>query len=115
MFVRWKTDKANRLTAVLVKSVRRDGKPRQKIIGYLASIAHPHEYFIQKQEYRYKFWKAVDDKLDFVQRCDDVTVEQRRLIENKIAQTVPRPTPKYLKRIGEEESPYCAAWRGRLL
>jgi hypothetical protein len=77
------------LTAVLVRSERRDGKPRQKVVAYLASIAKEH---VEEVPYRRDFWDQVDARLNSLE-LDPV---QRQEVEASLVVVVPRPTRKEL-------------------
>jgi hypothetical protein len=66
----------------LVESVRINGKPRQRHIGYLASIRDRRSV----DEIR-NFWDAVYDKLDGL--SDRLSLDDRHRIEAAIAAKVP--------------------------
>jgi hypothetical protein len=107
MFLRWKKRKLpeskrwfNRkhrpgvlLTAVLVESVRIDGKSRQKTVKYLGSIQQwrieQAAFFVLRD-----FWQKVSSELDTV----TLTKKTRREIENQITAVVPKPTKAMLRR-----------------
>src|SRR6185369_4355120 len=73
------------LSAVLVESVRVNGAPRQKIVGYLGSIGERRTamYFHQRD-----FWDRVKSALDGL----ELTKSQRRAIEAQLKVRVPYPT-----------------------
>lgn len=73
------------LVAVLTRSVRENGKPRQKTVSYLGSI---REDYVSVTEQRSRFWDSVDGHLDRLA----LPSEQRKSIEEKLQATVPRPT-----------------------
>jgi hypothetical protein len=111
MFVRWKRRRLQRrnewsppdervLYAVLVESARVDGKPRQRLVRYLAAI---REGDLERPLTVERFWRDVDRALDTL-ALDD----QRSSIEGRIAATVPRPDPVVLERSRRE----VHAWRG---
>ena len=94
MFVRWKRRKLKKKWhggcvryAVLVKSERVNGKPRQKVIKYLGHIA---DYGLEWPGHRFDFWDRVDKNLGEL-GLDD---KSRREIERKLDDRVPRPTPE---------------------
>jgi len=98
MFVRWQErrrqgTKYNRvdttqLRAVLVESVRVDGKPTQRHVAYLGSIT---DSGIEILAQRCFFWVHVTERLDRL--GNQITVEDRQRIEAAVAEKVPRPTP----------------------
>lgn len=110
MFVRWKKRKAAperrhsfgigphmspHWVVVVVESKRLDGKPRQKIVMYLASIADDvrgHEYS------QVEFWLQAMTKLDAL----SVAGEQRARMEAALLRIVPRPTLETTARIEAE-------------
>jgi len=73
-----------RWSAILVETVRIDGKPRQRHIACLASIRGTD---IGAQ---CKFWERVTRKLDSLSNW--VTAEERQRIEAQIAKKVPCPS-----------------------
>jgi hypothetical protein len=92
MFVRWKRRPAGwrsywrghiRKKAVLVRSVRRDGKPRQEIIACLGTLIEGHE---RNTSYLVSFWRTADAALD---RLDPSIRKQAR---EQLQAVVPRPT-----------------------
>jgi len=94
MYVRWKrhmlgtaerpSSEAS-LTAVLVRCKRVDGKPRQQLVGYLATI---QEASIAHPVMRAQFWEQVRERL----AGQGLSEGQRAQIVAKIAERVPRPT-----------------------
>ncbi len=92
MYVRWRSRPRTRLprspllTAVVVACRRVNGKPRQRVVAYLAGI---REKFIGEHERQHeKFWNRVDARLDEL-ALDPAT---RANIEASIAARVPRVT-----------------------
>jgi hypothetical protein len=126
MYVRWqkyrsqargerqrqRKDECARLKAVLVESVRVDGKPRQRHIAFLASLetgrdrrkdlakdAKDARYFehCTRMELsgRARFWITVGEVLD---RLDNrIAPEDRARIEASIAERVARPSPEQIQ------------------
>ncbi len=86
MYVRWNRVKG-RLCAVLVRSARVSGQPRQKVVGYLASI-HDAEYFLQHPKYRYEFWVRLCEHLDRFQQYGEIDADTRQAVEDRVARTV---------------------------
>jgi hypothetical protein len=76
-----------RWAAVLVESVRVNGKPRQRHIAYLASITDSRTEIVH---HRRCFWDAVQEGLD--RQGNAVSPEDRKRIEAAITCKVPRLT-----------------------
>ncbi len=94
MYVKWqrrprkRTDGSPLLMAVLVESHRVDGKPRQRVVAYLAGI---RERFVGEREDKHdEFWRSVDAHLDAL----GLDAETRARIEASIAKRVARVTTK---------------------
>ncbi len=92
MYVKWQRRPRKRtggsplVMAVLVESHRVDGKPRQRVVAYLAGI---RERFIGEREDEHnKFWRSVDAHLDAL----GLDAETRAKIETSVARTVARVT-----------------------
>jgi hypothetical protein len=100
MFVRWKDNGEGKISAVLVKSVRVNGVPRQKTVRFLSSVKH--RYYIGDDEYRLKFWDRLRYKLALSHIEGEITEEQQKEIELKIKQTVPFPGKKFLDKRAKE-------------
>jgi hypothetical protein len=81
---RWQVDPEARLEARLAESVRVEGKPRQRFIAYLASLAEPND-----ASDRADFWDVITHELD---RLGNRLGDERAKIEAAIAARVPRPT-----------------------
>ncbi len=75
----------NRWTAILVESVRVDGKPCQRHVATLASFRDSGSRYEHL-----KFWDELTEKLNFL--GNRLTPEQRRKIEAKIAEKFPCPS-----------------------
>jgi hypothetical protein len=90
MYLRWKQRRAARgklvLTAVLVRSERRNGKPRQKIVAYLGTVDNCLKKRVLR---RHRFWERVD------RRLDELTLDPalRQNVEAGILAVVSRPSP----------------------
>jgi hypothetical protein len=83
---------------VLARAERRDGKPRQRFVAHLGSIAVE---LIGEVGPRRWFWESVGRKLDAL------ALDQRQMIEAALAAVVARPSPKELAEHDRE----LAAWR----
>jgi hypothetical protein len=108
MFVRWKQrprwssthrhgrQKTDRvlLVAVLVKSERRDGRPRQRTVAYLGSIARDRT---GDPWPRFHFWKAVSARLDSL----NLDAPMRKKIETSLRARVGQPTDEEAQHLVE--------------
>ena len=74
-----------RWTAVIVESVRVDGKPRSRHVAWLASITESRIDVVHQRRY---FWDQVFDRLDHL--GNRIPIEDRRRTEAAIALKVPR-------------------------
>ena len=103
MFVRWK--KRKRATkcgapqryswyAEVVESVRIDGKPRQKVIAYLASIKPKDLPFAWERAY---FWQRANEKLDAL----DLDSAERAKLDAQLAEKVRPLTEKEEANVAE--------------
>src|SRR5215204_3510922 len=74
MFLRWQMRKSVasrhresppvRPVALLVESVRIDGKPRQRHVAYLFSIWHGEEDKLGDRHWQVRWWVEASDRLD---------------------------------------------------
>jgi len=71
--------------AVLVESVRVDGKPQQRHIAYLGSIADSAPLMV-----RIRFWDKITERLDRL--ADRLSTAEHKKIEKALSARVPRPT-----------------------
>ena len=97
MFVRWqqahsvdrsrhareRKDESARMRAILVESVRVDGKPRQRHLAFLASIERDQ---VSGDIARAAFWNDARRALDRL--GNQITLEDRSRIEAALAQRV---------------------------
>jgi hypothetical protein len=87
MYVRWQRRPHKDTTAVLVESIRVNGKPRQRHIAYLGSfgrwLLEPHNV-----DRRAQWWRNVTSKLDALGKR--VSPDDRRKIEAALTKAVPR-------------------------
>jgi hypothetical protein len=101
MYIRWqkRTSKAKkkwlhpdaaRWSAVVVESVRIDGKPKQKHVAYLGSF---DEVALEPDRvcWRDQFWIKITKRLD--QLGNVIPPEDRQRIEAAIAEKIPPVTP----------------------
>ena len=106
MFVRWKNRQCKdwrewhrrvdrTLSAYLVKSISVNGKPRQKVLAFLASVREfqLHCPYTQGEEQasrnrtaRYHFWDQVSARLSLLELTD----EETQILSAQIAQVVPQ-------------------------
>jgi hypothetical protein len=96
MFLRWQMRKSVasrhresppvRPVALLVESVRIDGKPRQRHVAYLFSIWHGEEDKLGDRHWQVRWWVEASDRLD--ELGDRVKPEDRRKIEKALAQKI---------------------------
>jgi hypothetical protein len=77
------------LAAILIESVRIDGKPRQRHIAYLAGINE--KAIVEFVGARVRFWREVDAVLHRL--SNRLTAAERERIVAAVAAKVPRPTP----------------------
>jgi hypothetical protein len=72
------------ISAVLVRSKRVDGKPRQEFVCHLATISEDH---ISMSIHRHYFWQKATSQLDAL----ELDQAQRGKLERKLLEVVPRP------------------------
>jgi hypothetical protein len=108
MFVRWKqrprwssTHRLGRqktskvlLVAVLVRSERWDGRPRQRTVAYLGAIERDRT---EDPGRRYHFWKAVSARLNSL----NLDAPQREKIETALRARVGQPTDEEVQHLVE--------------
>jgi len=91
MYIRWKRCALRRtadvtLKAFLVHSVRVEGRPRQRILGYLGAIRVRYQ---QAPAHRQRFWHQVAQRLPAL----GVDPRTQAALEACLARVVPRLTP----------------------
>jgi hypothetical protein len=120
MFVRWKIrvpwrawykdfpwrNPGMSFSAVLVRSERVNGKPRQKIVAYLG---HIKEKNLDSKAQRLYFWESVDRPLDALV----LSPAERQQIEEEILQRVDRPAREVVEREKQETLDKLRALFGR--
>jgi hypothetical protein len=102
MFVRWKRCALQHsldttLKAVLVRSVRVAGRPRQQTVQYLGSI---REWYRTAPAHRQAFWELAAERLARVPL--DAATRQR--VEYQLATAIPRPTGEELQQVAEHRA-----------
>jgi hypothetical protein len=107
MFVRWKRRQLSErrdwvppefsLYAVLVEAHRDNGKPRQRIIRYLAHIKEEYLSETAHQEY---FWERVDWHLSDL----ELDPASRGEIESKIGDKVKRPSEQEIMQLHKDQA-----------
>jgi hypothetical protein len=123
MFVRWQNSKTvarqkqkgkvNRCRAILVESVRVDGKSKQRYIAFIASYEpdvldrqHLPEW---QQRLRLgsqcRFWRDVGERLDRL--GNGISPEVRHKIETALAAKVPRPSQEEQERHARKLKSSC--------
>ena len=96
MYVRWKRRKLTRrlrdgskpgysLYAVLVKSERINGRPRQRVVKHLGSFREKEILSVIVRDY---FWRRIEAKLSKL----DLDPDTRSRVEARLSQTIPRPS-----------------------
>jgi hypothetical protein len=85
------------LDAVLVRSRRVQGQPRQQVVGYLASIRAQYRL---ASAHRAWFWTRVDRRLAVL--VYDAVI--RQMIEVRLARVVPRPTAADLEQLAVQRA-----------
>jgi hypothetical protein len=113
MYIRWKRCALRRtadvtLKAFLVDSVRVEGRPRQRILGYLGAIRVRYQ---QAPAHRQRFWHQVEQRLPTL-RVDPGT---HAALEASLARVVPRLTPADLATLEAQRTAlaHLAATLGR--
>jgi hypothetical protein len=112
VYVRWKASAPPRrsLRAVLVKSARVNGQPRQQIISYLGSI---READLKRTWPHIPFWEQATARLDALVGAGTITRADADTAENQLARRVPRLTAeeRYLARRERLRQYASAYWR----
>ena len=93
VFVRWqrkqRVDRYNRgplLCAVLVKSRRVDGEPRQRTVAYLGGI---RESFIDEREKEHRaFWRHADERLDELALDPEARAKVEAAIDSRVRRVI---------------------------
>jgi hypothetical protein len=87
----WREKEGDYLSAVLVKSSRIEGVPRQKVIKWLGSIS---EDSLQHISIRREFWVTVEKNLALV----ELSAEESHKVIASIGKVVPKPSEKELEK-----------------
>jgi hypothetical protein len=116
MYVRWQPRKLKRpqygwprqdvaWRAIIVESVRVDGKPRQRHVAYLTTFTESMTAIAGKRGW---FWNQVTERLDSLGKR--ISADDRDRIETAIEAKVPRlTTQQYNECVGEEAAVKAAA------
>lgn len=111
MFVRWKSKRTRAgavHSAVLVKSVRQAGKPKQVFVAHLGSI---RESDLRDPGERRNgamvayFWRTVDNQLASL----DLDENAKCAVCSQVAKRIPRPSRDELARADHERAEHEAA------
>ncbi len=117
MFVRWKRrestyarerrrtsadERGATLYAVLVESVRVDGKPRQKFVCQLAKVC---EKDLNHRAIPFHFWKKATGKLNTL----SLDESERKKIEQQLAAKIRRPSDAEAAEFWQESEKF---WQG---
>ncbi len=94
MYLRWKRRWRSRRQewadyAELVECGWVAGRPRQRVVGYLASLRAPYR---DAPAHRQRFWQQVDQRLHAL----GLAPATRQQVATQLAQQVARPTPDEL-------------------
>ena len=100
MFIRIKRRKLRRnngtaLDAVLVKSVWEHGKPRQKVVRYLAGI---QDHYLTAPAHRQLFWSRIDAHFAALQ-LDPETCAR---LETRLVRDIARPSQEELAMLQQQ-------------
>ena len=113
MYIRWKRSALRRsadvtLKAFLVHSVRVEGRPQQRILGYLGAI---REHYQQAPAHRQRFWHQVAQRLPAL----GVDPRTQATLEACLARVVPRLTPTDLAALEAQRTALPFGERGSLV
>ena len=86
----WRAKKGDYISAVLVESIRVNGKPRQKIIKFLGSIG---EDSLNRVFHRRDFWNTSEKNLSAL----DLSDETMDKIITRLKEVVPRPSEEEIE------------------
>jgi hypothetical protein len=67
---------------VCVKSIRKNGKPRQKVIKHLAFIREDH---LDDPEHQIRFWKQVEQNLNALGLPSEIKQSLEEKLRKKVA------------------------------
>ena len=87
--------------AVLVKSERVNGKPRQKFVAHVGSFNESNAYFYRHSRDAYiDFWWQIKRRLDVLGLAGDM----RAKVEQQLAVKVPRPPEEEMRQAEADEA-----------
>jgi hypothetical protein len=93
--------------AVLVEAIRVDGRPRQRVVAYLASWAKQYDYRMNSYR-RERFWRQARRALDKLSLPPDA----RARIEARLAERVPGFTAEEIAAQEQQAATAMAILRG---
>jgi hypothetical protein len=107
LHVRWKRRRLRRSgemawDAVLVHSVRIAGRPRQQLVGYLASIRAQYH---TAPVHRAWFWTRAEAHLEAL----GLDAGTRQAVEAQLQQVIPRPTDAELQHLASQRAVFARA------
>jgi len=115
MFVRWKERRSadrdrghakhGSVThyAVLVESVRVDGRPRQRFVAHIAGYNEGDSRRAREMQAVY-FWRQAEGRLNTLNLATDL----RARVEAKLAERMPRPSPEFLAELKRRAAEFNA-------
>jgi hypothetical protein len=92
------------LAAVVARSERWAGKPRQKVVAYLAGIQEGKVKYVL---HRHRFWQTVDERLAGI----GLDPERLAAITAAIHTVVPRPPPDEVAKVEKDWKAFQEALR----
>jgi hypothetical protein len=92
--------------AIVVESVRVDGKPTQRHIAYLSGIT---ESAIAIVHQRYYFWQDIDDRL--TRLSNRIGNDDRCRIQEALAKKVPRPSEADAEQVRSDRAKWASIRR----
>ena len=104
MYLRWKRRWRSRRQewaryAELVECVWVAGRPRQRVVGYLASLRDPYR---DAPAHRQRFWQQVDQRLQAL----GLAPATQQQVAAQLAQQVARPTPDELAALDAQRAAF---------
>ena len=85
--------------AELVECVWVAGRPRQRVVGYLASLRDPYR---DAPAHRQRFWQQVDQRLQAL----GLAPATQQQVAAQLAQQVARPTPDELAALDAQRAAF---------
>ena len=111
MYLRWKRRWRSRRQewadyAELVECVWVAGRPRQRVVGYLASLRDPYR---DAPAHRQRFWQQVDQRLQAL----GLAPATQQQVAAQLAQQVARPTPDELAALDAQRAAFLQLGQGQ--